>query len=233
MGFINLLHNGYRGKLGQTVGQKWKGELTLRTYQEHNNSKSPAQVDQRNHYKTLISEASAHYPALYTTFNIKPKGMNYFNMFTSFWEKTKKYGTPAYPGSPFFKPQNTSLEYVQAWVNHNGLFVDVREGFLKDNPDVTDMNLSAIFLNPQSDPPNQPLTCLGKPIQHGFCKLTSTLGDPDRYVMGVKIPGNTLIRPIGYFQVSFVKAGKNRYSKLYTPKENIPMLIRSFESLEF
>ena len=50
MAFINLLKNGYRGKLGETVGQKWKNELTLRTYQGTNNSKSEAQLTQRAAY---------------------------------------------------------------------------------------------------------------------------------------------------------------------------------------
>ena len=58
MAFINLLKNGYRGKLGETVGQKWKNELTLRTYQGTNNSKSEAQLTQRAAYKELISMSS-------------------------------------------------------------------------------------------------------------------------------------------------------------------------------
>lgn len=83
MGFINLLKNGYRGKLGETVGQKWKNQLTVRTYQSTNNSKSQEQLDQRAHYKVLIQEASRLYPSTVNLIVPKKKSMNKFNFFTS------------------------------------------------------------------------------------------------------------------------------------------------------
>lgn len=83
MGFINLLKNGYRGKLGETVGQKWKNQLTVRTYQSTNNSKSKEQLDQRAHYKALIQESSRLYPSTYNLIVPKKKSMNKFNFFTS------------------------------------------------------------------------------------------------------------------------------------------------------
>lgn len=83
MGFINLLKNGYRGKLGETVGQKWKNQLTVRTYQSTNNSKSQEQLDQRAHYKALIQESSRLYPSTYNLIVPKKKSMNKFNFFTS------------------------------------------------------------------------------------------------------------------------------------------------------
>lgn len=86
MGFINLLKNGYRGKLGETVGQKWKNQLTVRTYQSTNNSKSQEQLDQRAHYKALIQEASRLYPSTFNLIVPKKKSMNRFNFFTSIIE---------------------------------------------------------------------------------------------------------------------------------------------------
>lgn len=83
MGFINLLKNGYRGKLGETVGQQWKNQLTVRTYQATNNSKSEAQLKQRQQYRARIALASAFWPS---ALNIKaPKGkpMSDFNYYTS------------------------------------------------------------------------------------------------------------------------------------------------------
>lgn len=83
MGFINLLKNGYRGKLGETVGQQWKNQLTVRTYQATNNSKSEAQLKQRQQYRGMIALASALWPS---ALNIKaPKGkqMSDFNYYTS------------------------------------------------------------------------------------------------------------------------------------------------------
>lgn len=116
MGFINLLKNGYRGKLGETVGQKWKDQLTVRTYQGTNNSKSPAQLDQRAHYKTLIQEAAAHYPLLVTTEKYQVKGMNRFNLFTQFWDKSDGGLTPNYPKNPYFKNTTPkSLYFLSQW----------------------------------------------------------------------------------------------------------------------
>lgn len=83
MGFINLLKNGYRGKLGETVGQQWKNQLTVRTYQATNNSKSEAQLKQRQQYRGLIALASAFWPS---TINIKApkrKSISDFNYYTS------------------------------------------------------------------------------------------------------------------------------------------------------
>lgn len=89
MAFINLLHNGYQGKLGETVGQKWKNQRTVRTYNAHNNSKSEAQLEQREFYKEVITSASEFYT---TSKNlILPPGtnMNKFNFITSLVSKIK------------------------------------------------------------------------------------------------------------------------------------------------
>lgn len=83
MGFINLLKNGYRGKLGETVGQQWKNQLTVRTYQATNNSKSEAQLKQRQQYRGLIGMASAFWPSALNIKAPKGKSMSDFNYYTS------------------------------------------------------------------------------------------------------------------------------------------------------
>lgn len=87
MGTINILKNGYRGKLGATVGQQWNGQLTLRTYLEHNNSKTEAQLKQRETFKTLIDGAQQYYNQVFnynpprnfkgTKWNYLTKGLKY------------------------------------------------------------------------------------------------------------------------------------------------------------
>lgn len=98
MGKINLLKNGYRGKVGQTVGQQWNGQLTLRTHNEHNNSKSQAQLDQRATFGDLIKGAQQYYPM---TFNYNPP-KNYSGTKWNYLTKGLKYlqqGLPQ-PGQP-------------------------------------------------------------------------------------------------------------------------------------
>lgn len=87
MAFINLLHNGYQGKLGETVGQKWKNQRTVRTYNPHNTSKSLAQEDVRYRYKRNIRIASECYPYFFGAQYVNPKNMNKFNAFTSAIDK--------------------------------------------------------------------------------------------------------------------------------------------------
>lgn len=83
MGFINLLKNGYRGKLGETVGQQWKNQLTVRTYNPTNNSKSEAQLQQREYYKGMIQISSIMYGASKGWPKNALKEMNSFNHFVS------------------------------------------------------------------------------------------------------------------------------------------------------
>lgn len=47
MSKFNFLAGGYYGKLGQTVGQRWKNKRNLRTYVIPANPKTPAQVENR------------------------------------------------------------------------------------------------------------------------------------------------------------------------------------------
>ena len=89
MAFINLLHNGYQGKLGETVGQKWKNQRTVRTYNPHNNSKSESQLKQRGFYKELITIASEAYPTRLNFPKSPIKTMNDFNYYTSLLYKIK------------------------------------------------------------------------------------------------------------------------------------------------
>ena len=89
MAFINLLHNGYQGKLGETVGQKWKNQRTVRTYNPHNNSKSEAQLQQREFYKMLITMSSQAYPTRVNFPKSPIKSMNDFNYYTSFLKKVE------------------------------------------------------------------------------------------------------------------------------------------------
>lgn len=87
MAFINLLHNGYQGKLGETVGQKWKNQRMVRTYNPHNTSRSQYQADVRNSYKKIIGIASDCYPYLFGAQYVNPKNRNRFNAFTSAMHK--------------------------------------------------------------------------------------------------------------------------------------------------
>lgn len=130
MGFINLLKNGYRGKLGETVGQKWKDQLTVRTYQARNNSKSEAQLDQRAHYKDLIGQASSLWPS---SLNIKaPKGksMSDFNYYTSILEKifTANVPTGQFYIAGQYNSQNIISPYVFVRDGSCWLYVNLPEG---------------------------------------------------------------------------------------------------------
>lgn len=55
MGLINLLKANYTGKVGQTVGAKWKDKSTVRTFSKPANPRTDAQVSVRSGFTSLTS----------------------------------------------------------------------------------------------------------------------------------------------------------------------------------
>ena len=55
MGLINLLKANYTGKVGQTVGAKWKDKSTVRTFSKPATPRTEAQVTVRNGFSALTS----------------------------------------------------------------------------------------------------------------------------------------------------------------------------------
>lgn len=55
MGIMNLLKAKYDGKVGQTVGAKWKNQATLRTYSKPSNPNTEAQQTVRGAFATITS----------------------------------------------------------------------------------------------------------------------------------------------------------------------------------
>lgn len=53
MGKMNLLKAKYDGKVGQTVGAKWKNKPTIRTYSTPANPKTEAQMSVRNSFSQI------------------------------------------------------------------------------------------------------------------------------------------------------------------------------------
>lgn len=55
MGKMNLLKANWEGKVGQTVGAKWKNKSTIRTYTKPSNPNTQAQQDVRGAFKSITS----------------------------------------------------------------------------------------------------------------------------------------------------------------------------------
>lgn len=55
MGKMNLLKANWEGKVGQTVGAKWKNRSTIRTYTKPSNPRTAAQVAVRTAFKEMTS----------------------------------------------------------------------------------------------------------------------------------------------------------------------------------
>lgn len=71
----NLLGGGYTGKLGATIGQRWKNLYTMRAYTKPANPKTPAQQNNRGFFSSAVGYAQKgqsmnfHSPAFDTTSN--------------------------------------------------------------------------------------------------------------------------------------------------------------------
>ena len=55
MGQMNLLKGNWTGKVGQTVGAKWKNKSTIRTYTKPSNPKTSAQMSVRSAFKDMTA----------------------------------------------------------------------------------------------------------------------------------------------------------------------------------
>ena len=55
MGRMNLLKANWEGKVGQTVGAKWKNKSTIRTYTKHSNPDTAAQQSVRSVFGQMTS----------------------------------------------------------------------------------------------------------------------------------------------------------------------------------
>ncbi len=55
MGKLNLLKGAYEGKVGQTVGAKWKNKSTVRTFTKPSDPKTQAQMDVRSAFAAMTS----------------------------------------------------------------------------------------------------------------------------------------------------------------------------------
>lgn len=55
MGLLNVLKANWEGKVGQTVGAKWKNKSTIRTYTKPSNPKTAAQQSVRSVFASMTS----------------------------------------------------------------------------------------------------------------------------------------------------------------------------------
>lgn len=55
MGKMNLLKGNWEGKVGQTVGAKWKNKSTIRTYTKPSNPKTAAQISVRSAFAQMTA----------------------------------------------------------------------------------------------------------------------------------------------------------------------------------
>ena len=55
MGKMNLLKGNWEGKVGQTVGAKWKNKSTIRTYTKPSNPKTAAQMSVRSAFAQMTA----------------------------------------------------------------------------------------------------------------------------------------------------------------------------------
>lgn len=55
MGKMNLLKGNWEGKVGQTVGAKWKNKSTIRTYTKPSNPKTTAQMSVRSAFAQMTT----------------------------------------------------------------------------------------------------------------------------------------------------------------------------------
>lgn len=221
MGFINLLKNGYRGKLGETVGQKWKDQLTVRTYQGTNNSKSPAQLDQRAHYKTLIQEAAGHYPLFCTTEKYQVKGMNKFNLFTQFWDKSEGGLNANYPKNPYFKKQTIQNVYLISQWETNAIYIGFPYEGANEVKGIQDIKYTFIFNPNQKDAQGNNSEFFLDQISVKRANFRNKNSGAQWNCLTLVIPGKNIYLPKGIRQLIPVINGEKKYLEVTSSTTSI------------
>jgi len=92
MGKLNLLKGSYTGKLGQTVGAKWKNLSTIRTYTKPAYTNTPAQMTIRKGFGELTSFAALFADQLKSFSALNTKGMSVRNAIIRLNKETVSLG---------------------------------------------------------------------------------------------------------------------------------------------
>jgi hypothetical protein len=79
MGIMNLLKADWTGKVGQTVGAKWKNKSTIRTYTKPAYTNTPAQQAVRDWFKAISSHVALFSDPLKSLSALDTKGMSVRN----------------------------------------------------------------------------------------------------------------------------------------------------------
>lgn len=194
MAFINLLHNGYQGKLGETVGQKWKNQRTVRTYNAHNNSKSEAQLEQRDSYRQIIKDASLAYPYNMGFEYVKTKGMNKFNAFTSLlWNQSQGTNNYEYAGGIFRKPSGPQFK-ISPFIRGSDVWINIHKDQMESYGSSISIKAVAVFIDNRGRKYSIPVLDKTKTrfmIGNLYSSGTLVKRNPT-YVMQIGAPANTI-----------------------------------------
>jgi hypothetical protein len=79
MGIMNLLKAEWSGKVGQTVGAKWKDKSTIRSFTKPANPRSPAQREVRSVFSDLTKTTALFADQIKTLSPLNTKGMSVRN----------------------------------------------------------------------------------------------------------------------------------------------------------
>lgn len=79
MGILNLLKANYTGKVGQTVGAKWKDKSTVRTYTKPSNPNTAKQQQTRTGFKELSAFIATFADQIKAYSSLDIKGMSVRN----------------------------------------------------------------------------------------------------------------------------------------------------------
>lgn len=106
----NFLAGGYYGKLGVTVGQRWKNKRTIRSYVIPRNPRTPAQQANRNGFGAVVPWAQLGMSMNYKAPALQSESMTEWNMRMSITRELVKNGEEGLNLIPLY-PINFSLPF--------------------------------------------------------------------------------------------------------------------------
>lgn len=134
----NFLAGGYYGKLGVTVGQRWKNKRTIRSYVIPKNPRTPAQQANRGSFGSVVPWAQLGMSMNYKSPCVQSESMTEWNVRMSIARELVKNGEEGLNLIPLY-PINYSIPYqitkmqIKSLVQGDPALFDI-EGNLPDTP---------------------------------------------------------------------------------------------------
>ena len=186
MGKLNLLQGKWDGKVGQTVGAKWKNKATIRAYAKPSNPNTALQQEKRTVFKEMSKYVALFADQIKALSSLNTRGQSVRNAIIQ--ANKDQFGTSA-----TFNPE-TLIVNKGGLVALNGLSYDTSMGEIKwTAPTATNISAKAVVVAVCVDQTHTMATVVQAPASAGTVTIPSTYASGNAYVYMIDYRGSTRV----------------------------------------